>query len=63
MKRRETKIFVPETAYHHVFAALPEGMSLVATPEPDVEFAVLGMHHAEQLPAFLAALPALQAVQ
>ena len=63
MKRRETKIFVPETAYHHVFAALPEGMRLVAEPEPDVEFAVLGMHHAEQLPAFLAALPGLQAVQ
>jgi phosphoglycerate dehydrogenase-like enzyme len=63
LKRRGTKIFVPETAYHHVFEALPEGMRLVAAPEPDVEFAVLGMHHAEQLPALLAALPELQAVQ
>jgi phosphoglycerate dehydrogenase-like enzyme len=63
LKRRRTKIFVPETAYHHVFEALPEGMRLVAEPEPDVELAVLGMHHAEQLPAFLAALPGLQAVQ
>jgi len=63
LKQRKTKIFVPETAYHHVFEALPEGTGLVAAPEPDVELAVLGMHHAEQLPAFLAALPGLQAVQ
>lgn len=63
LKQRKTKIFVPETAYHHVFEALPEGTGLVAAPEPDVELAVLGMHHALRLPAFLAALPGLQAVQ
>jgi len=57
------KIFVPETAYHHVFEALPEGIKLAAEPEPDVELAVLGMQHARQLRAFIDALPRLQAVQ
>jgi hypothetical protein len=57
------KIFVPETAYHYVFEALPEGGKLVAEPEPDVELAVLGMQHAPQLSAYIDALPRLQVVQ
>ena len=57
------KIFVPETAYHYVFEALPEGGKLVAEPEPDVELAVLGMQHEPQLSAYIDALPRLQVVQ
>lgn len=57
------KVFVPETACHPAFAPLPEGITLVAEPEPEVTFAVLGMHHAPQLPAFIDALPGLRAVQ
>ena len=56
------KIFVPENAYHHVFEPLSEGIKVVNSSEPDVELAVLGMQHAPELPAFIDALPGLQAV-
>ncbi|MEY4947879.1 MAG: hypothetical protein RL698_90 [Pseudomonadota bacterium] len=57
------KLFVPEDAYHHVFEPLPEEVNLVADPEPDVDVAVLGMHHASKLRSFIDALPRLRAVQ
>ena len=57
------KIFVPENAYHHVFEPLPRGVKLITAPEPDVELAVFGMHHAPKLRAFIDSLPRLQAVQ
>ena len=57
------KLFVPEDAYHHVFEPLPEEVNLVADPEPDVDVAVLGMHHASKLRSLIDALPRLRAVQ
>lgn len=57
------KVFLPETAYHPVFDPLPAGVELLAEPDPDAEFAVLGLQHAPQLSALIAALPGLHVVQ
>lgn len=57
------RIFIPETAYHEVFDPLPDGVEIVAEPDVDAEFAVLGLQHAPRLPAFIAALPRLRIVQ
>jgi phosphoglycerate dehydrogenase-like enzyme len=57
------KVLVPDSPLRGELGPLPEGVELVAEPEPDVEMLVAGPELADRLPHLLEALPRLRVVQ
>lgn len=61
--RREVKVLVPDVPLRRALEPLPEGVQLVAEPEPDVEMLVFGLEFADRISQLMDALPGLRVVQ
>ena len=57
------KVLVPDSPFRAELGALPEGVELVAEPEPDVEMLVAGPEFGDRLPELFKLLPRLRVVQ
>jgi phosphoglycerate dehydrogenase-like enzyme len=57
------KVLVSDVPYRRDLEPLPDGVELVAEPEPDVEFVLLGPELAQGLPGLFARLPRVRVVQ
>lgn len=57
------KVLVPDSPLRGELGPLPEGVELVAEPEPDVEMLVAGPELADRLPQLFESLPRLRVVQ
>ena len=57
------KVLVPDSPLRGELGPLPDGVELVAEPEPDVEILVAGPELADRLPQLFESLPSLRVVQ
>lgn len=57
------KVLVSDTPLRSELGALPDGVELVAEPQPDVEMLVAGPEFADRLPELFKSLPRLRVVQ
>lgn len=57
------KVLVSDVPHRRFLEPLPAGVALVAEPEPDVEFVLLGPELAQRLPGLFGQLPRLRVVQ
>jgi phosphoglycerate dehydrogenase-like enzyme len=57
------KVLVPDSPLRGELGPLPEGVELVAEPEPEVEMLVAGPELADRLPQLFESLPRLRVVQ
>jgi phosphoglycerate dehydrogenase-like enzyme len=57
------KVLVPDTPAAREIGPVPPFVELVTTPEPAVEFVVLGLEFVRELPGFFDAMPSVRVVQ
>jgi phosphoglycerate dehydrogenase-like enzyme len=57
------KVLVPDVSLRSALEPLPDGVRLVAEPEPDIEMLVLGLEFADRLLHLIDTLPGLRVVQ
>ena len=57
------KVLIPHSPLRGELGPLPEGVELVAEPEPDVEMLVAGPELADRLPQLFGSLPRLRVIQ